>query len=218
MLDPHLLDADRDRQHHYSNVTTPLMEPFPRHTQQAHQGGYMDHLPVPSSLPRPQYHAPQTLHFSNGSTGDLPLMSPMGSEASSFALSAGQAPSMISDRYSYSSYSTSPGTMPSPRSSMMLAPIDTRAQIWQDPGPRRPESLPSIYSKPPPPDEGYGSAITPNTATEAKGYHHVSGYYVPRSHSHERCRGYQDQDQALGTDMSPHSAKDARMNVSSLLH
>lgn len=180
-------------------------ESFPRHHQQM-QGGYPDHLPVPSTLPRPYYHAPQTLHFSHGSSGDLPLISPMGSEAS---FSIGQAPSLVSDRHS--SYSISPKTIPSPRPSM-LAPIDTRSQLWQDHASRRRESLPVAQPKHLPADEGYVSAVTP---VGLRQYHHISGY-EHRPHSQIEYRSYQDQPAA--PDMSPNSAKDARMNVSSLLH
>lgn len=206
MFDPRLLEADRDRNHHYGNAITPVTDSFPRYSHQTH-GGYPEHLPVPSTLPRLHYNAPQTLHFSHGSSGELPLISPMGSEAS-FA-----PPSLVSDRHS--SYSISPKTIPSPRPNM-LAPIDTRTQLWHEQTPRRRESFPAVESKPLQADEGYVSAITPGTVMGVKQYHHVSGYEVHRSHSQNGYRSYQDQPAA--PDMSPNSAKDARMNVSSLLH
>jgi hypothetical protein len=207
MFDPRLLEADRERQHHYASTNMPIMESIPRHTQQLHHG-YPEHLPVPNSLPRLHFHVPQTLHFSHSSAGELPLISPLGSEAS-FA----QAPSLVSDRHS--SYSISPKTIPSPRPNM-LAPIDTRTQSWHDQAPMRRESLPTILSKHLPPDEGYVSAITPGTVAETKQYHHISGYDAQRSHSQNGYRTYHDQ--SMPPDMSPNSAKDARMNVSSLLH
>jgi hypothetical protein len=211
MFDPRLLEADRERQHHYASTNMPIMDTFPRHTQQLHPG-YPEHLPVPSSLPRRHFHAPQILHFSHGSAGELPLISPLGSEAS-FTPSMGQAPSLVSDRQS--SYSISPKTIPSPRPNM-LAPIDTRTQAWHDQVPVRRESLPTIQSKHLPSDEGYLSAITAGTVMETKQYHHISGYDAQRSHSQNGYRTYHDQ--SMPPDMSPNSAKDARMNVSSLLH
>lgn len=200
---------------HYSEPSTPGVysmfdprlsaESLPRNPHQMH-GGYPEHLPVPSTLPRPYYHAPQTLHFSHGSSVDLPLISPMGSEAS---FSMGQAPSLVSDRHS--SYSISPKTIPSPRPNM-LAPIDTRTQSWHEHESRRRESLPGVQFKPSPAEEGYLSAFTPAGLRQ---YHHISGY-EHRPHSQIEYRSYQDQ--SAGPDMSPNSAKDARMNVSSLLH
>ena len=178
-------------------------------SRQSHQihGGYPEHLPVPGTLPRPYYHAPQTLPSSHASSVDLPLISPMGSESS---FSVCQAPSLVSDRHS--SYSISPKTIPSPRPNM-LAPIDTRAQLWQDYESRRRESLPMVHSKLSPAGDGYGPAISP---VGLRQYHHVPGYELPRSHSQNGYRLYQDQ--STVSDMSPNSAKDARMNVSSLLH
>jgi hypothetical protein len=182
-------------------------ESFARPHHQMHGGYPEQHLPVPSTLPRPYYHAPQSLHFSHGSSTDLPLISPMGSEAS---FSLGQAPSLVSDRHS--SYSISPRAIPSPRPTM-LAPIDTRTQSWQDHESRRRESLPAVQPKHLSGDEGYVSAITPAGLRQ---YHHISGGYEHRPHSQVDYRSYQDHH--IAPDMSPNSAKDARMNVSSLLH
>jgi Myb-like DNA-binding protein FlbD len=203
-------------QMHYSEPTNPGLysmfdprlvgESFSRQSHQMHSG-YPEHLPVPGTLPRPYYHAPPTLHSSNGSSMDLPLISPMGSETS---FSVCQAPSLVSDRHS--SYSISPKTIPSPRPTM-LAPIDTRAQLWHDYELRRRESLPMVQSKPSPAGDSYASAISP---VGLRQYHHVSGYELPRSQSQNGYRSYQDQ--STVPDMSPNSAKDARMNVSSLLH
>ena len=158
-----------------------------------------------------------------------PLVSPIGSEWSR-PPSLRQAPSLVSDNLS--TYSVSPKTVPSPRPGIPTA-IDTNLNDWKEYSTDRRHSVPTFPSESftqgsSLPDEGYVSALPvsaggdvkactpPELADKRRDFQNRPQDCRPQLVSllsmSERARPMSP------SDLSPSSAKDARMHVASILH
>lgn len=228
VYDPRILRTEGNGQ-----VVTPtgfIHTSEPLHHSHSYQRAQILHSAATTPPPVMQHLPPLSWHGSRAGH-EQALASPGASETSQ-APSIQQAPSLVSDNQS--TYSVSPKTVPSPRPNV-LAPIDTTAtQGWhhEQPAIRR-SSVPNLTPRAPHADDGYLSAVHPlSGVSEPKStcYPPIldreslrqpssqKRYTLPPPHQLSiPLPNLQQMGLPSPSDLSPNSARDARMHVANIL-